>query len=326
QHSDFTEAAQKLWNQKFLPALDILNGKTAGSGRLKSLDEYSALVADSAKMNYTLWNLSDTLLVSEAGTTHESQLAYYLKWISQRQSFMNGFFTDLETAKARALAELEAYKNAFNESDYDADIWNSFLKEYQSGINAINAAATNVELNSALTDAQSAMKNALGDIYVYFDNTKTQWDKVYIFWWGSSEVETPSWPGVTMTDCGNGIWKYRLDKSIQNVIFDNGNNGAQTEDLTSPYLPNQIWVPDYENMTLHPSKGELYSGQWTDYYVKGDVNGDRKVNLMDAVIVQKVSLDILTLDGQNKLNADMNGDGKITVYDAIMIQKLALSQ
>ena len=58
----------------------------------------------------------------------------------------------------------------------------------------------------------------------------------------------------------------------------------------------------------------------------GDINGDGKINLMDAVIVQKVSLDMLTLDGQNKLNADMNGDGEITIYDAIMIQKCALSQ
>ena len=129
-----------------------------------------------------------------------------------------------------------------------------------------------------------------------------------------------------MTDCGNGIWKYRLDKIIQNVIFNNGGNGAQTDDLIAPLKTNQIWVPDYENMTLHPSKGELYLGEWTDYSVKGDANGDGKINLMDAVIVQKVSLDMLTLDGQNKLNADMNGDGEITIYDAIMIQKCALSQ
>lgn len=327
QHSDFIEAAKALWNQKFVPAFDILNGYTAAERRLKSFEQYASLVSDSAKMNYTRWDLTSTLLVSSAGNTHKSQLSYYLNWISARKNFLDSYyFTDLQTAQSRALAELEKYKSSFNESDYEPDEWSSFLAEYQNGINAINAATNCVGVSSALTDAQTAMKNVLGSLYVYFDNTKMQWKKVYIFWWGSSEVGTPYWPGVLMTDCGNGMWKYKLDKSIQNVIFSNGGNGAQTENLIAPTKSNQIWIPDYENMTYTPSKGEVYSGVWTDYFVKGDVNGDSKVNLIDALIAQKAALYLLELDGQNKLNADMNGDGSISIYDAIMIQKLALSQ
>ena len=78
-------------------------------------------------------------------------------------------------------------------------------------------------------------------------------------------------------------------------------------------------------MTHHPTKGELYLGEWTDYFVKGDANGDGKVNLLDATITQKAALGIISLEGQNKTNADMNGDGSIKIYDAIMIQKLALA-
>ena len=325
QHSDFIEAAKALWNQKFVPAFDILNGNTEGTGRLKSFEQYSSLVSDSARLNYTHWDINSTILVDAAGATHKSQLSYYLNWISARKNFMDSLFIDLQTLQSRALAELEKYKDSFNKADYTADEWSSFLAEYQNGINAINAATNGVEVAAAQTDAQVAMKKTLSSIYVYYDNTKTQWNEVYIFWWGSYEVGTPSWPGEPMTDCGNGIWKYRLDKSIQNVIFNNAGNGAQTDDLTAPLKTNQIWIPDYENMTHHPTKGELYLGEWTDYFVKGDANGDGKVNLLDATITQKAALGIISLEGQNKTNADMNGDGSIKIYDAIMIQKLALA-
>lgn len=62
-----------------------------------------------------------------------------------------------------------------------------------------------------------------------------------------------------------------------------------------------------------------------DNYLTGDANCDGKVNLLDAVTAQKVSLQITTLSEQGFLNADMNGDGKITVFDAISIQKKSLS-
>lgn len=324
QHEDFMEEAKRLWNERFVPAFDILNGYTEGTGRLKSFEQYSSLVSDSAEMNYTRWNIRSTILVHSAGTTHKSQLSYYLKWISARKNFMDSFFVDLQTAQSLALAELTRYKNSVNEADYDSESWSSFLAEYNKGIEAISAATNVVEVATALTDAQAAMKYALSDIYVYFDNTKTQWNEVYIYWWDSDDVETPPWPGVTMTDCGNGYWKYRLDKSILNVIFNNGNNGAQTENLIAPIKTNQVWIPDYENSASTGS--EIYYGKWTDYFIKGDVTGDRKVTLIDAITVQKAGLRLMTLDEQSKLNADMNNDGEITIYDAIMIQKLALSQ
>lgn len=59
--------------------------------------------------------------------------------------------------------------------------------------------------------------------------------------------------------------------------------------------------------------------------VQGDANCDGKVNLLDGVLAQKVSLQIAELSEQGIANADMNGDGKITLFDAIAIQKKALS-
>lgn len=62
-----------------------------------------------------------------------------------------------------------------------------------------------------------------------------------------------------------------------------------------------------------------------DHYLAGDSSCDGIVNLLDAVMAQKVSLQMTTLSEQGIANADMNGDGKITILDAILIQKKALS-
>lgn len=49
QHEEVQQEARRLWNERFLPAFDILNGKTEGTGRLKSLEYYSSILEDSAK-------------------------------------------------------------------------------------------------------------------------------------------------------------------------------------------------------------------------------------------------------------------------------------
>lgn len=346
QHEDLVEEAARLWNERFVPAIEILNGSAEGQNRLKSFDEYSQLLEDSAKMNYTRWELTDSLLVPAAGTTHESQLEYYINWVTQRISFMNELFVDVTELKAQALAELESYKNDFNSADYAPDNWSAFLTAYQNGVDAINSAGSNLDIQNELTRAKENMRAALGWIYVYYDNSKTNWDEVYIFWWGVDEDDTyytpvdpddpddglwvvesanPNWPGYLMTDCGNGVWKYKLDNRVQKVIFSNGRDTAQTDDLTFPGRANRIFVPDADNVVIDPNKGSVYIGSWKQYSLVGDVDLNGKVNLLDAILVQKVSLKLTELDGQCAVNADYNGDGKISLADAILIQKVSLN-
>lgn len=66
---------------------------------------------------------------------------------------------------------------------------------------------------------------------VYFSNNKG-WSKVNIFFWGGSDSTT--WPGVAMEYVGknaNGedVYKYELDPSTPNIIFNNGSQ--QTVDI-----------------------------------------------------------------------------------------------
>lgn len=66
---------------------------------------------------------------------------------------------------------------------------------------------------------------------VYFSNNKN-WSKVNIFYWGGSDSTT--WPGTAMTYVGknnNGedVYKFELDPSTPNIIFNNGSQ--QTVDI-----------------------------------------------------------------------------------------------
>ncbi|MBQ8795321.1 MAG: CHAP domain-containing protein [Clostridia bacterium] len=55
----------------------------------------------------------------------------------------------------------------------------------------------------------------------------------------------------------------------------------------------------------------------------GDVNGDGKVNVKDATLIQKFAAKITALTEVESLRADVNGDTKINVKDATAIQKFA---
>ena len=55
--------------------------------------------------------------------------------------------------------------------------------------------------------------------------------------------------------------------------------------------------------------------------VIGDVNGDGKIDINDATLIQKYLADLEKLTDEQKAAADVNGDGKIDINDATLIQK-----
>ena len=65
-----------------------------------------------------------------------------------------------------------------------------------------------------------------------FDNSSTNWSTVNAYVYdesGSSVISNSQWPGVKMTDCGDGYWKYELDSKFSGssnvqVIFNNGSD------------------------------------------------------------------------------------------------------
>ena len=58
--------------------------------------------------------------------------------------------------------------------------------------------------------------------------------------------------------------------------------------------------------------------------VKGDVNGDSKVNVTDYILIRKHLIGYSKLTGEELTRADVNGDGNVTVADYVTIRKIIL--
>lgn len=84
-----------------------------------------------------------------------------------------------------------------------------------------------------ITDKDLTETAAAGDS-VYCQNDKG-WDKVYCYMWDTKNgnANNKSWPGVLMTDMGDGLWSYEVPGTHNMIIFNNG-SGTQTGDMTFP--------------------------------------------------------------------------------------------
>ena len=65
---------------------------------------------------------------------------------------------------------------------------------------------------------------------IFYQNTEN-WDDVYAYYWSESDTKLTTWPGVQMTDAGNGVYAIEIPEEAENIIFNNG-NGTQTDDIT----------------------------------------------------------------------------------------------
>lgn len=83
------------------------------------------------------------------------------------------------------------------------------------------------------------------------------------------------------------------------------------------YLARDKTKYDSYNITIKDEKAPTTAAS-------GDVNGDKKVNSQDALLVQQHAVGLITLTADQKKRADMNSDGKYNSTDALMILKKAV--
>ena len=56
-------------------------------------------------------------------------------------------------------------------------------------------------------------------------------------------------------------------------------------------------------------------------YIMGDADGNGRITIADATLIQKASIDLEQLSDVRKRTADVNGDGRVSVLDATCVQK-----
>ncbi|MBQ7134410.1 MAG: dockerin type I repeat-containing protein, partial [Ruminococcus sp.] len=59
----------------------------------------------------------------------------------------------------------------------------------------------------------------------------------------------------------------------------------------------------------------------TTGYILGDVDGDGKVSVVDATIIQRHVAQLSVIDEESFMSADVDKDGKISVMDATIVQR-----
>ena len=129
----------------------------------------------------------------------------------------------------------------------------------------------------------------LYDISFYKDNEKVNID-------GSAIVKIPVKEGMDGNKC--------------KVYY---NDNGKFTDMNAVYKDGYM-----EFETTHFSEYVLVEGSLPTLTM-GDVNGDGKVNVLDAVMVLRHDANIIKLDDSQLKAADVNEDGKVDVLDAVMI-------
>ncbi len=98
-HKDFIDTVYRLYEEKFRPALKILNDMSDKEGEhLRSLTQYREELEPSANMNFARWRITDNLLVSKAGKKFYMQFDYLKDFIENRTEFFDEYYSDREVS------------------------------------------------------------------------------------------------------------------------------------------------------------------------------------------------------------------------------------
>ncbi|MGN0488809.1 MAG: alpha-amylase family glycosyl hydrolase [Ruminococcus sp.] len=212
--------------------------------------------------------------------------------------------------------------------------------------------ATKGEQTSTVTYYYEKLKPAGTGLYVFFDNSKTQYSEVYCYVFDrynnndNYSINNRSWPGERMDyDEATGLYYYEIpDVSATLTVPD----GASTKDvelsLTKSSTAGAIFnngigkqYPAQSSSKVLTVNGKNHilntSNQWgetdfklgSQYGMSGDCDSNGKVTIADTTYIQKALVGKKNLVSVASKNADVNGDGKVTIEDATLIQKYCLN-
>jgi hypothetical protein len=83
----------------------------------------------------------------------------------------------------------------------------------------------------------------------------------------------------------------------------------------------QVWMKGRDNPSVecHIADISVRQNGIVQKVVRGDINGDGKINTIDAIMLAQHIVGVNLLTGDALLAADINGDGKINTIDAIVL-------
>lgn len=316
----------------------VANGVLSGTVKAKSVavlyTPETAAPAVSAKLDGNDVKTSDTSL-SFNGETANFTCLYDTQDVTSFDISVNGVSANYGVVlddDGKAVGAEVSLGNAVNYGD-----------EITVTVKAENAAGT-------ITDVYTIQKkDPNAPIVAYFDTKDCEnWDTasapgIYVFAKDKDDVAIQEFPGFLMTKVpGTTYVKAELPSNTAVVKFSEGpvisGLDGRTVPATVVNYGSAAYAKNREAGGLDISGSMLWTkGSWKNYkaddsaldsctaYSFGDVNGDGKVNLKDAVLTNKSSLDFIVLDKKQQYAADLDDDFEIKLVDAITLQKVILS-
>lgn len=142
-----------------------------------------------------------------------------------------------------------------------------------------------------------------------FDTGETYYLDLYLTVPEESQCVFKGYLDIDYIEDENGYW--HLDTSNAPTVW----FGA--ENVTAG-------IVDYHETYMHIRYS--YTVRETPPVILGDTNGDGSIDVLDAVLIQKYSVDKIKFTDEQKYAADVNGDNNTDVLDATLIQKYAVGK
>ncbi len=212
----------------------------------------------------------------------------------------------------------------------------------------VKLTAVKGDLTSTVTYFYEKLQPANTGLYVYFDNSKAQYDEVYCYAFDrynnddNYSINNRSWPGEKMEyDSATGLYYYEIPdvngtvtvpdgegtKDVELSLTKNTTAGAIFTDGKGHQYPGQaskkILAINGKNhiLTAESKWGETSFTLGSVYGMLGECDSDSTVNIKDATYIQKALVGKKQLVSVASKNADVNGDKQINIEDVTLIQK-----
>lgn len=158
---------------------------------------------------------------------------------------------------------------------------------------------------------------------IYFVNN-LGWDTVNFYTWKGNNSNS-RWPGekaelIGKNADGYPVYKAVFDSKYEYIIFNNGDNGQQTQNIDADGTKVLTINPDSFIMEGQKYIYDVFSDAYADNPIVGDVNLDKTVNVSDVTVIQKKIVKALEFNNIQEKIADTNADSKVNIRDATLIQ------
>ncbi|MBR3952787.1 MAG: InlB B-repeat-containing protein [Oscillospiraceae bacterium] len=130
-------------------------------------------------------------------------------------------------------------------------------------------------------------------------------------------------PGIIIF-AWDGLGEFTGEGSLLDMVF-SAKEGVEAQDVEIRILTDSdeydfIFADvDYNNIEMNVTNGVISIID----VIYGDVNGDGRVNVLDANLVRRCAAKLAELDAKQTKAADVDGNGKVNVLDANIVRRYA---